>query len=153
MTEPQFPEVLRAWTEVFMRRSMHEFRQFSRHSGLSMAQMGVLFHIYHGGMCGVSDVAGHQGVSNAAASQIIDRLVLQGMLERREDPNDRRAKTLALTPNGEALVCESIEARLRWVEQLTQAFSAEQQEAISAALTLLARAARELEQEKDPKGF
>ena len=56
-------------------------------------------------------IAEHLGVSNAAASQMVDRLVGMGLLERSEDPDDRRAKALALTEKGKALVLDSIEAK------------------------------------------
>jgi DNA-binding MarR family transcriptional regulator len=145
MSDPLlFTDVLRRWAEVFMRRSMHEFRQFSKDSGLSMSQMSALFHIHYGGECGVSDVGEHLGVTNAAASQMIDRLVQQGLLERSEDPNDRRAKNLALTPRGLALVHQAIQARMRWMEQLTTSLTSDQQQAIAAALTALTQAARNL---------
>ena len=139
-----FTDVLRRWAEVFMHRSMREYRQFSRDSGLSMSQMSALFHIHYGGHCGVSDLGEHLGVTNAAASQMIDRLVQQGLLERSEHPIDRRAKYLALTPRGQALVQQAIEARMRWIEDLTTTLTSEQQQAIAAALTTLTQAARDL---------
>ena len=138
-------DTLREWAEVFMRRSMHDFRDFTRDSGLSMSQISALFQIYHGGTYGVSDIGEHLGVTNAGASQMIDRLVQQGLLERSEDPHDRRSRRLALTSKGLALVQSSIEARRRWLENLTTAFTPEQQEELSAALTLLTQAALRLE--------
>ena len=138
--------VLRTWSEVFMRRSMHDFMQFSRQFGLSMTQINVLFHLHYGGQCGVSDLGEHLGVSSAAASQMVDRLVGMGLLQRSEDPDDRRVKHLALTAKGEALVLESIEARRRWMEGLTTALTIQQQEAIIAALTTLTQAAKKLEE-------
>ena len=142
--------VLRTWSEVFMRRSMHEFMSFSRRSGLSMSQINVLFRLHYHGQCGVSDLGEHLGVSNAAASQMVDRLVGMELLQRSEDPNDRRVKHLALTPKGETLVLESIEARLRWMEELTTTLTLEQQEAINAALTTLTQTALNLERNYIP---
>jgi len=140
--------VLRSWSEVFMRRSMHDFMRFSRQSGLSMTQISVLFRLHYGGSCGVSDLGEHLGVSNAAASQMVDRLVGMDLLKRSEDPADRRVKTLALTPKGAALVLDSIEARRRWMEDLTTAFTVEQQEEIITALTMLTQAAQKLESDQ-----
>jgi DNA-binding MarR family transcriptional regulator len=137
--------VLRSWSEVFMRRSMHDFMRFSRQSGLSMTQISVLFRLHYGGSCGVSDLGEHLGVSNAAASQMVDRLVGMELLKRSEDPADRRVKTLALTPKGEALVLDSIEARRRWMEDLTTALAPDQEQQIAAALTTLTQAALKLE--------
>jgi MarR family transcriptional regulator for hemolysin len=39
--------------------------------------------------------------------RLIDLLQAEGLVERREDPTDRRAKTLHLTPTGEAKVEET----------------------------------------------
>jgi DNA-binding MarR family transcriptional regulator len=141
----QFTDVLREWAEVFQHRSMRDFMQFTRNSGLSMPQLSTLFRLYHEDHCGVTGIGDHLGVSNAAASQMVERLVQQGLLERTEGPQDRRMKQITLSPKGRALVQESIEARRRWIEQLTTALTAEEQDAIVAALTLLTRAARKLD--------
>ena len=129
-----------------MRRSMGDFRQFTKSSGLSMSQISALFHLYYRGAHGVSDIGEHLGVTNAASSQLIERLVQQGLLQRTEDAIDRRIKNVALTPQGQALVQESIEARQRWMEQLTNALTPEDQNAIITALTTLTQAARKLEE-------
>jgi DNA-binding MarR family transcriptional regulator len=147
MTSNLFTEVLRQWAEVFMHRSMRDFHQFTRESGLSMSQLNALFRIYHGGACGVSDIGEHLGVTSAASSQMIERLVQLDLLQRSEDPLDRRNKSLNLTDKGRALIGESIEARRRWMQELTNALTAEQQDAISGALTVLTEAARRLEEE------
>ena len=109
---------------------------------LSFSQLNVLMRLYHGGNSGVSEIGEQMGVTSAAASQAIDRLVLQGLIERTEDPTDRRAKRLALTPKGRALIESGIEARSQWIEGLTDALTPEQQSLTISALTLLTEAAR-----------
>lgn len=52
------------------------------------------------------------GIEAASLVRSLDQLVAAGLAERREDPADRRAKTLHLTPAGEA-ACQPIEAALR----------------------------------------
>lgn len=144
-SQAQFTQVLHEWSEVFMGRSMREFTQFMRESGLSMPQFSALFHLrYHGG-CGVTDIGSHLGVTNAAASQMIDRLVQQGLLERSVDPNDRRAKQLRLTSDSQALIEGSIEARQRWLAELTTALTPSEQAEIIRALQKLTEVARRLE--------
>jgi len=145
MFTERFSEVLREWAEVFMRRSMGDIVQLSKQSGLSMSQLGALFRLHRSGFCGVSNIGDHLGVTHAAASQMVDRLVQQGLLERAEDLDDRRVKKITLSPKGRKLVEESIEARRRWVEQLTDKLTVEEQESISAALVTLTAAARSLE--------
>jgi DNA-binding MarR family transcriptional regulator len=138
-------EVIREWSEVFMRHSGRDFRHFMGENSLSFSQVTVLMRLYHGGKSGVSELGGEMGVTNAAASQAIDRLVNYGLLTRSEDPVDRRAKQLVLTEKGCGLVTSAIEARSRWVEGLTSALNNEQQEMIISALTLLTEAARKLD--------
>ena len=130
-----------------MRRSMQDMRELNRQTGLSMSQISTLFRIYRGGDCGVSDIGDDLGVTSAAASQMVDRLVHLGLLERSEDPKDRRNKPLKLTTQGQEVVCEIIDARQRWLEDLTAALTPDQQQAIVLALTALTHAARDLEQQ------
>jgi MarR family transcriptional regulator, transcriptional regulator for hemolysin len=42
------------------------------------------------------------GIEGPSLVRLIDLLQAEGLVERREDPTDRRAKTLHLTPAGEA---------------------------------------------------
>jgi DNA-binding MarR family transcriptional regulator len=135
-------QVIREWSEVFMHRSMRDFKRFMDETDLSFSQISVLMRLKHGGRSGVSDIGGQMGVTNAAASQSVDRLVNLGLVERTEDPDDRRAKRLSLTQAGRTLIDRGIEARSRWVEGVTEALTPEQQSMIISALTLLTAAAR-----------
>jgi DNA-binding MarR family transcriptional regulator len=141
-TTKELTEVIHEWSEVFMRRSGHDFKRFMAETGLSFSQLNVLMRLYHGGSSGVSEIGEQMGVTSAAASQAIDRLVLLGLIERTEDPIDRRAKRLVLTPKGRTLIERGIEARSQWVEGLTEALTPEQQSMTISALTLLTEAAR-----------
>ncbi len=139
----QLTQVIRNWAEVFIHRSMRDFRRFLGESGLTYVQFSVLMRLHHGGHCGVSEIGEQFGVSRAAASQMVDRLVQMGLVDRQEDPNDRRVRRLTLTEKGCAFVEEGIAARTRWLERLTDVLPADQQQAIVHSLTLLTEAARE----------
>jgi DNA-binding MarR family transcriptional regulator len=52
----------------------------------------------------ISNVAGYLGVTNAAASKAVDRLVRRRLLKRSEAENDRRAVRLSLTEKGRRLL-------------------------------------------------
>jgi len=52
----------------------------------------------------ISDVAAFLGVSNAAASKAVDRLVRRGLLRRAEAEADRRAVELSLTEEGKSIL-------------------------------------------------
>ena len=61
----------------------------------------------------VTDVAEFLGVTNAAASRAIDRLVQRGLVDRSVSPRDRRAVELSLTPASRELLDAFREARNR----------------------------------------
>jgi DNA-binding MarR family transcriptional regulator len=140
-------EVLHEWSEVFMRRSMQDFIRFSKRKNLSPSQLGTLMQLHHHGACGVSYLGSRLGVTNAAASQLIDRMVQMGLLERSEDPVDRRVKQIALTERGKQFIHEGMQARLAWVAELVEALPPGEQESITGALSLLTKTARSLDRE------
>jgi DNA-binding MarR family transcriptional regulator len=142
---PEFLKSLYAWSELFRRLTMRDFMLFAKKAGLSMSQLGVLIHLHHGGPCAVSDIAVHGDVTNAAASQMIDRLVQQGWMVRSEDPIDRRSKQVALTQKGKKLVEESLNSGNKWMSALSDSLSVEQQAEIVKALILLIQAAQNIE--------
>lgn len=71
---------------------------------LTMAQMKVLFVLNHEGPAIVTDLAEALGVSAPSVTGTVERLVRAGLVERRDDPADRRRVINALTPAGQALV-------------------------------------------------
>ncbi len=145
--ETQLTQTIQNWSEVFMRHSFREFKQFMDVNGLSPSQVLTLFRLYHSGPCGVSAIGSQLGVTNAASSQLIDRLVIQGLIERTEDQTDRRAKNLSITAKGKALLEHGISSRSHWMESLTTHLSTEQQATIIAALTVLTELALQQSEE------
>jgi DNA-binding MarR family transcriptional regulator len=143
--DPTLSQVLHSWAEVFMRQSFTNFKRYMDEWDLSPSQISALFMLHHCTKCGISDIGEHLGVTNAAASQMVERLVKQGLITRMEDPGDRRFKLIQLTQQGQSAIEEGIRARLEWLEQMTTAFTPEQQESIAAAMVLLTKAAREIE--------
>ena len=141
----QFDSVMRAWLEVFMSRSNEEFARFLKHKELNFAQYGTLMRLYHHGDCGVSALSKPFGISIPAASQLVEKLVQEGYVERTESPNDRRVKQLALTSRGRALVRDSMDARLDWTRALSAALAPERRDSIAQALAELIAAAQALE--------
>lgn len=131
--------------ELSTTRSMHDWGHFIRDTGLSMPQVGLLMRLYHHGGCGVTEISRHSGVTNAAASQLVERLVEKQLVERTEDQHDRRMKQLRLTTKGNQLVETSIRERYQWVEELIANLSAEEQRNLLDALPALVKALQALD--------
>ncbi len=149
-SKTEFIGTLREWTEVFMKRWVSGFIQYAKEQGLSMSQVGALFHLSRSGASGVSELGGDLGVTSAAASQMLERLVQAGLVVRREDPEDRRAKRIELTELGEQILRDSIEARLRWFSTLADSLSSREREAAASILRTLTSRARELDEDAAP---
>ncbi|MEJ2597475.1 MAG: MarR family transcriptional regulator [Anaerolineales bacterium] len=149
-SDDPFVNTLGKWIEVFMRRSMHNFITYSKEKGLSMSQIGALLRIFRGGRSSVSDIGDNLGVTSAAASQMLERLVQQGLILREEDPNDRRVRRIVLTDKGRQILNETIAARQGWLESLAQTLSDGERERVTEALNILIEKADQLEQPSQP---
>ncbi len=143
-----FVSTLHQWVHVFMRRSMRNFLKFSKESGLSMSQIGALFYIFRGSG-GVGDIGSDLGVTSAAASQLLDRLVQLGLITRTEDPRDRRAKQIVLTAKGRHILEESLQVRQSWLLDLNAVLSPEEKEQIMAALKIMIEKTLQLEEQPE----
>jgi DNA-binding MarR family transcriptional regulator len=149
--DDQFITTLYQWNEVSMRRSMRNFLRYARETGLSMSQFGVLFHLSRMRSSGVTDLGDHLGVTSAAVSQMLERLVKQGLILRSEDPHDRRVKQIVLTDKGRQILEAGTAARQDWLVELADSLSASEKEQIGASLNLLVVKASQLGQAVKPK--
>lgn len=140
-----FLNTLREWIETFMRRSMRSLILYSKESGLSISQIGALFHICRIGVSGVSGIGDHLGLTSAAASQMLERLVQQELVLRSEDPNDRRVKRIILTDKGRRAMQDSLLVHQRWLEDLSHALTQEEKAQVVVALKTLIEKANLLE--------
>ena len=143
----QFEQAIRSWMDVFMNRSMRGWGHFAKSTGLSIPQFSLLMQMHHKGACGMSQVSERFEITPAAASQLVDKLVQSGFVQRVEDPHDRRAKLLNLTDKGRDLIQQGVEERYRWVDELAGQLTAEERAQISDALNIMTQAAQELESE------
>ena len=137
-------ETIRRWAEVFTRRNIDEFKSLMGIAYLSPTQVIALFQLHFRKRSSVSQIAGHLGVSNAAASQMVERLVQFGLVERSENPDDRRAKLLVLSPKGHEIVSHNLSMQSEWIASLVDQFTVEQQEQIASSLRMLIAAAQNL---------
>jgi len=123
--------------DLFMRRSMQGLVRFAREHNLSMTQVATLYQLSHRGGMAVSDIGSRLGVSNAAASQMLDKLVQNGLVTRAENPEDRREKQLVLTEAGKDVLAETASFRQAWLGRLAASLSPEEQAQVAQAFKIL----------------
>ena len=130
--------------EMILAPIIQDFMHFMKLHGLSTSQVHALMYIYHTGECQVSDIGTLAGASNAAASQLVERLVQQGLVERKEDPANRRTKILRLTEKGESLIRGNV-PRNHFLIAVLDSLSDDQRKTVQSAFDILTQAAQRLQ--------
>jgi DNA-binding MarR family transcriptional regulator len=110
--------LLRELYSMILHRSSGEMMKTMCEAGLSMPQMVALYMLRKRGSSTISALADKLSLSLAATSHLVERMVQQQLVERKEDAADRRQKQVALAPAGAALLDRLLEARLHESGQL-----------------------------------
>ncbi|MEN6349949.1 MAG: MarR family transcriptional regulator [Syntrophomonas sp.] len=76
--------------------------------GITAAQSFVIFDILDHAGSSVKDIASRIQLDSPAVTGLIDRLVKEDLVERKEDPSDRRSLQIYLTPKGQILAEENL---------------------------------------------
>lgn len=85
--------------------------QRARQHGTTRAQWGVMSRLRRQEGLNQAALAEQMDLQPISLARLLDRLQGQNLIERREDPADRRAYRLYLTPEGRALVDDLDEVR------------------------------------------
>ena len=108
---------------------------------LTMPQARTLFYLADGSRR-MSTIAGRLGVEMPSATSMIDRLVVKGLVERGQDPADRRAVVCSLTPAGRDAVEKFWSLRAARTESLAAVLSTQELEIVVPAMRIMADATR-----------
>ena len=71
---------------------------------LGFTQLAALYVLADGSTMTVGELAEEIGRSPSATSRLVDGLVRRRFVERHQEPEDRRQRTLRLTPRGHAIL-------------------------------------------------
>ncbi|MGB8644345.1 MAG: MarR family transcriptional regulator [Anaerolineae bacterium] len=94
------------------------------HLDLTMGQVKVLFALCHTGPTSMGGVADKLQIGLPAASVLVDKMVQTQLVERHEDPEDRRRTLVRLTAQGDKLAQHLREGRRElmrdWLDELSE---------------------------------
>jgi DNA-binding MarR family transcriptional regulator len=117
---------------------------------LTMPQMRLLTIVDRDGPLNLNAVAHALGVHPSNATRTCNRLVEAGLLDRRDDPSDRRNVVLTLTPEGHGVWKGVMDHRRRAIEQVVRRLTPTERDQLAVGLTAFARAAEQtLEEETE----
>ncbi len=111
--------------------------------GVSVAQCHVLLEL-SGQPRSLSALAAAMDLDTSTLSRTVDGLVKAGLIERREDPRDRRSVRLTVAPAGSAKVAFINETCNRYYADLFQTMSADDREHVLRGVTVLAERMRDV---------
>ncbi len=111
---------------------------------LTMPQLKTLMCVaqYHGATNG--QIAKSLGVGMSTMTGIIDRLAEQGLVTRREDPEDSRITRVLPTPKAQQLVDTLLRYRNEYITAVLSRLTDEQLEEVEHAFSNLVAAAQEV---------
>src|SRR5687767_1396191 len=104
---------------------------------LTLAQSRCLWAIAKREDCTLRELGEQLGIRPSTASELVDRLVQAGLVQRETDPNDRRNLQLRLAAKGRQLFERHRHERQAHIRQLLECLSAEQRAAMVNALETL----------------
>lgn len=110
---------------------------------VTLPQLRVMTMIATRGAMNLAAVAAGLNVSSPNASRICDRLLKAGMVDRREDPADRRHVTLTLTIEGHELIDQVNRHRRNAIRRILRSMTSPDREQLVAGLDAFAGAAGE----------
>jgi DNA-binding MarR family transcriptional regulator len=108
-TTSELLKVLPELTAALYRAAPHEPAHGAAHDGplegpLTAAQMKAIIHLASYGPQPMGAFAAGMGTTPAAASEMVERLVERGIVERASDPHDRRIVYVGLASEAKRLV-------------------------------------------------
>jgi MarR family 2-MHQ and catechol resistance regulon transcriptional repressor len=126
------------------------FRSVESHAhrhiaGLDMclSDFAVLEVLLHKGPVNVQELGAKVMLTSGSMTAALDRLERRGLIERKEDSKDRRARLVRLTKTGLTLIREAFEDHKQAMERAVAGVEAKDREVLIALLRQLGRSAAE----------
>jgi DNA-binding MarR family transcriptional regulator len=103
--------------------------------GLTLARAKVLMRLADNGPMNQATLAGLLGFAPRSVTDTVDALVRDGLVTRKECPNDRRARIVALTPAGQEAQERATAVRVKAMDEIFGSLSTADRAALLALLT------------------
>lgn len=143
--DPRHARVLKLFTVLSRAHAAlhdHARADVARH-GLTATEFAVLEVLYHRGPLLHGKIRDRILVSSGGITYLVDRLEERGLLQRRACPEDRRARFVALTPEGVRFMDRIFPEHARALERAASALDPDEQEALTDLLRRLGLGARD----------
>lgn len=132
-------DVLDGFGEAMSRLMVDQLQKHLAELDLTLPQVQVLRILHRGGTVPTGKLAQCLKISAPATSQLTDRLIRKGLIERRHSEDDRRTVLVALSDAGQSLIDRFRERRNAiFGAALAQLSEAEQAQVVSSLQKVIA---------------
>jgi MarR family transcriptional regulator, 2-MHQ and catechol-resistance regulon repressor len=142
-TEERREAALKLWVVLARAHAAIEehARAHAAQHGLTLPEFGVLEALHHKGRMLAGEVQRKILVSSGGVTYLVDRLVDKGLVERCDNPEDRRAKFVSLTRKGARFIERIFPEHAERLERALSSLTEEEQREAAALLRKLGRGA------------
>lgn len=127
------------WINQASRMVVRRFEDRLRPLGFSMAYLRVAVALDEHGPLQQRDLLEHVSIEQPTMTALLNRMERDRLLVRRHDPADARARLVALTPRGSAVLTKAKEAMPNVVEEAMLGVSGEDQKKLILTLQLVVK--------------
>lgn len=112
--------------------------EFEAHLGRELTvnptDLQAMQHLIMGGPLGPTELSRRLGISTAATTAVVDRLVAVGHATRTQHPTDRRGVVIVPNPSSVARAMSALMPVIQGIDDVLDEFDAEEQDVITAYL-------------------
>lgn len=105
--------------------------------GITIVQSWVLLYLSNNDGSSLKDIAAALQLDSPVVTGLIDRLVKEDLVNRQEDPIDRRSVKISLTPKGRGLIDEISSTVIEYNQRIKSIVGEENAVAFERALSAL----------------
>jgi DNA-binding MarR family transcriptional regulator len=124
-----------------LRATMFDRVPLPEMDALPLAQLRLLWAVFATPHATMKDYSERLGVSQSTVTQLADRLVRRGLLERHADATDRRVVRLQNSAEGTRVLNRDVADHQRVMQDIWEALSSQDQATVMQGLEILGKAA------------
>lgn len=126
----ELEELLRQVSIIIRKRGRDILQNFE----VTPPQFNALLELDHHGQLTMGELCDHLFLACSTATDLVDRMERNSLIERERDPNDRRVIRLKVKDRGRQIIAEVLAARRKYLAQVMESVGEEEKGRLIHAL-------------------
>ncbi len=118
---------------------LRRLAQDDRATGVSAPRLSALSVLVFGGPRTIGELAGIEGVTPPTMTRLVAAMVADGLIDRREDPADRRVVRVQASATGRSLLLAGRDRRVATLAAMVKPLAAKERRRLDAAAATIER--------------